>query len=195
VTPARAEPPTKQKSLKAMKAAKTAHNLGKRPMQTRKKKEKPVSAGENWLECPDCEAVGIAGTMCADCEGSGMVHSEPRKEARETAWVNKRVLWMSRVGQLWRDGFKQKVHETLHERMMVMIVKGPSDRLFQIGLITAVMKKYVDVDYFLEEEKRVVRQRVHMHSILVIHRGVEITVDENGVLYVEQREEEVVLDC
>jgi hypothetical protein len=54
---------------------------------------------------------------------------------------------MSRVGQMWQNGFKRKVHETLKPRMMVMIVKGPAGCLFQVGLIVGVMKKYVDVDY------------------------------------------------
>jgi hypothetical protein len=102
---------------------------------------------------------------------------------------------MSRVGQMWRNGFKHKVHETLKPKLMVMIVKGPAERLFQVSLIVGVMKKYVDVDYFLEREQQVVRQRVHMHSILVIHRGVEGTVDENGVLFVERKEEGEVPDC
>jgi hypothetical protein len=183
------------KSLKVIKSRKTAHNHEERPMQTRKRERKPVAPGGDWLQCPNCEAVGIAGTMCANCEDSGMVHFEPKNEGEETAWVYRRVLWMSRVGKMWRNGFKQKVHETLKPRMMVMIVKGQADRLFQVGLIVGVMKKYVDVDYFLEREQQVVRQRVHMHSILVIHRGVEIAVDENGVLCMERKKEDENPDC
>jgi hypothetical protein len=34
-----------------------------------------------------------------------------------------------------------------------MIVKGPLERLFQMGKIHLVTKKYVDVDYYLEREE------------------------------------------
>jgi hypothetical protein len=90
------------------------------------------------------------------------------------------------MGQLWRDAFKKKTHETFFKGMMVMIVKGPSNRLFRIGRIYRVMNKYVEMDYYDEREKRAVRQRVHMHSILVIHRGAKVTVDQNGVMFVER---------
>jgi hypothetical protein len=121
-----------------------------------------------------------------------MIHSEPRAGMDKTTWTWKRVPWISRMGQLWRDGFKKKTHETLFKGMMVMIVKGPSERLFRIGRIYRVMNKYVEMDYYDERDKRAVRQRVHMHSILVIHRGAKVTVDQNGVMFVERRSDEEI---
>jgi hypothetical protein len=102
-------------------------------------------------------------------------------------WTNERVPWVSRLGQCWRDGFKEKTHETLNCGMLVMLIKGPSDHLFQMGQIHRVlMKKCVDVDYYLEQDDRAIyHQRVHMHSIMVIHHGVKVTVDQNGVMFVE----------
>ena len=158
-------------------------------MQTRGEKETDPAPCEDWLQCPNCNAVGMAGTLCANCEDTGMIHSEPRAAGAGTSWTYGRLPWISRMGQFWRESFKAKTHETLFKGMMVMSVKGPSGRLFQMGRIHCVTKKYVDVDYFLEREERAVRQRVHMHSILVIHRGAKVTVDQNGVMFVERRED------
>jgi hypothetical protein len=93
---------------------------------------------------------------------------------------------------MWRDGFKKKEQETLFKGMKVMILKGPADRLFQVGMIVNVMSRYLEVEYYNERDARLYRQRVHMHSILVIHRGAKVTVDQNGVLFVERRSDEEI---
>jgi ribosomal protein L32 len=160
-----------------------------RKIDANARKKEDRSSTLNWLQCPNCDAVGMAGTLCANCGDTGMIHSELRATAEGTRWMYGRLPWMSRMGQFWRESFKKKTHETLFKGMMVMIGKGPSDRLFQIGRIHHVTKRYVDVDYYLKREELAIWQRVHMHSILVIHRGAKVTVDQNGVMFVEQRED------
>jgi hypothetical protein len=158
-------------------------------MQTRRKncKEKTESPGADWRQCPGCQATGRAGCFCENCEDSGLTYSEECTLTVEGGVEENREPWMSRLGLMWRDGFKRKLCETLFRGMKVMIVKGPSDQFLQIGFIVNVMRKYIVMELYDEREQRLRWQKVHMHSVIVIHRGVKVTVDQNGVLFVERR--------
>ena len=155
-------------------------------MKTRTRKSEGPSV--EWLQRGNCRAVGVAGNLCPNCEDTGMIHSEPVEASRTMYEDMKRQPWTSLLGQKWRDGFKKKTVETVFQGMEVMIVKGKKDKLLQIGRVVNVMPQYVDVDYYVEREQRAYRKRVHMHSVIVIHRGVKVTVDQNGVLFVERRD-------
>jgi hypothetical protein len=93
------------------------------------------------------------------------------------------------IGAKWRDGFKKKTVETIFQGMEVMILKGEKDKFLQIGWVVNVMPQYVDVDYYyVKLEQRAYQKRVHMHSVMVIHRGVKVAVDQNVILFVERRD-------
>jgi hypothetical protein len=79
-----------------------------------------------------------------------------------------RQPWMSRLGQRWRDSFKNKRVETLFQGMEVMILTGKAGKFLQLGRISRVTAKCVYVDFYLESEQRACQKRVHMHSIMVI---------------------------
>jgi hypothetical protein len=161
-------------------------------MRRKERKKEETEAPAKWLSCAGCHAIGSAGSFCGNCEDTGMIYSEKCDFKRGTPWDSRRRLWMSRVGLMWRDGFKKKEQETLFKGMKVMILKGPADRLFQVGMIVNVMSRYLEVEYYNERDARLYRQRVHMHSILVIHRGAKVTVDQNGVLFVERRSDKEI---
>ena len=145
------------------------------------------SAGD-WRECGQCTAIGLAGNYCPNCEDTGMIFSEPVKTGRPMYEDMPRQRWMSRLGQKWRDSFKTKSVETLFEGMEVMILTGKAGKFLQVGLISRVTAKCVYVDFYVESQQRAYQKRVHMHSIMVISRGTQVTVDHNGVMFAERRD-------
>jgi uncharacterized Zn finger protein len=130
----------------------------------------------------------MSGTLCAYCEDAGMIHAEPISMPPSSRWSIGRQLLVSRIGQAWRDDFKTKEQETLFVGMEVMILKGGPEKQLRVGRIVSVMTKYVEVECYVEQEQQSYQKKVHMHSIMVVHCGVKLMMDQNGVLFVERRE-------